>query len=100
MVYYVGVEGTDGTTNTGDETMTKPKTMGRKMSRAVKSYANRIDETLYGVDSVFTQEEQAAMKRGYTIGERMAMSGRMFGIYPQAISEEHARKLDIATGGR
>lgn len=53
---------------------------------------------LYGPDSVFTPEEQAAMKRGYTMAQRRAESGRMFGIYPQAISEEHARKLDDLNG--
>lgn len=49
---------------------------------------------MYGPDSPFTADEQAAMKRGYTMAERRAISGRMFGIYPQAISEEHARKID------
>ena len=43
---------------------------------------------------VFTPEEQAAMDRGYTMAERRQISGRMFGIYPQAISLEHAAKLD------
>ncbi len=36
----------------------------------------------------FTTAEQAAMDRGYTRNERLAESGRQFGIYPQAISEE------------
>lgn len=53
---------------------------------------------LYGPDSIFTKEEQEAMQRGYTMAERKAISGRMFGIYPQAISEEHARKLDLLNG--
>lgn len=44
----------------------------------------------------FTTEERAATDRGYTIKERLAISGRQFGAYPQAISEEHARKLDAS----
>ena len=55
-----------------------------------------INEILYGPDSVFTEEEQAAMKRGYTTNERLAISGKVFGVYPQAISQEHADKLDAS----
>lgn len=58
------------------------------------SYAERMNAALYGPYSVFTAEEQEAMRRGYTWRERINESGQVFGIYPQAISEEHARKLD------
>ena len=51
-------------------------------------------DLLYGQGSVFTQDEQAAMHRGYTMDERNRISGRVYGIYPQAISQEHADKLD------
>ena len=57
------------------------------------------NEKLYGEDSVFTAEEQAAMQRGYTWNERKAISGRVYGIYPQAISLEHAAKLDALNFG-
>lgn len=55
-------------------------------------------EALYGPNSEFTPEEQAAMKRGYTIKERIEESGQVFGVYPQAISREHATKLDRVNG--
>ena len=60
------------------------------------TYAERMNEALYGPDSVFSAEEQAAMRKGYTNMERIRISGRMFGrrYYPQAISQEHADKLD------
>ena len=51
-------------------------------------------DDLYGLESLFTAEEQAAMRRGHTTRERLAESGRVFGVYPQAISQEHADKLD------
>ena len=63
-------------------------------------YAERMNAALYGPSSVFTDEEQAAMRRGYTHNERMAISGRLWGIYPQAISEEHAAKLDVLNFGQ
>lgn len=58
-----------------------------------------IENALYGKGSPFTDEEQAAMRRGYTHNERIAISGQVFGIYPQAISAEHAHKLDICNFG-
>jgi hypothetical protein len=51
-------------------------------------------EELYGDDSVFTADEQSAMRRGYTYAERIKISGSQFGCYPQAISQDHADKLD------
>lgn len=42
----------------------------------------------------FSKAEQAAMQRGYTRREREAISGRVFGGYPQAINKAHADKLD------
>lgn len=39
------------------------------------------------------------MKRGYSSKERLEISGQQFGIYPQAISEAHARKLDVLNFG-
>lgn len=62
--------------------------------RDAVEFVARSNDRCYGPNSVFTAEEQAAMKRGYTTAERLAMSGRLYGIYPQAISEAHARKLD------
>lgn len=61
---------------------------------AMKRFAEWAEEKLYGPESVFTPEEQAATRRGYTTAERVAESGRVFGAYPQAISEGHAAKLD------
>ena len=58
------------------------------------TYAEKINALLYGPDSQFTAEEQAAMKRGFSNAERRQISGRIFGIYPQAISQSHAQKLD------
>ena len=57
-----------------------------------------IRETLYGPQSIFTAAEQEAMRRGYTGAERKAISGRVYGRYPQAISAEHAMKLDMVNG--
>ena len=54
------------------------------------TWTRHHNHLLYGPGSRFTSEEQAAMRRGYTRSERLAISGRQFGIYPQAISEEHA----------
>lgn len=61
---------------------------------ALTRYVERMNDALYGPCSVFTPEEQAAMRRGYTLTERRRISGRIFGQYPQAVSETHARKLD------
>ncbi len=58
-----------------------------------------MNQQLYGKDSVFTAEEQAAMRRGYTHNERIQISGKVFGIYPQAISQEHAAKLNTINFG-
>lgn len=63
-----------------------------------RQYVKRINLALYGPASVFTAQEQAAMSRGYTQAERIAESGRVFGRYPQAISDEHAAKLDKLNG--
>ncbi len=54
---------------------------------------------LYGPNSKFNEDEQAAMRRGYTQTERMAISGRVYGICPQAISQAHADKLDAMNFG-
>ena len=62
-------------------------------------YAEKMNQALYGVVSIFTAEEQEAMKRGYTLAERKAISGRVYGIYPQAVSEEHAAKLNTLNFG-
>lgn len=62
-------------------------------------YVDHLNSLLYCHKSAFTAEEQAAMKRGYTMAERRKISGRVFGIYPQAISEDHARKLDRVNFG-
>ena len=58
------------------------------------TYSKRMNRALYGPQSIFTPEEQAAMRRGYTFAERRQISGQVFGNYPQAISETHARKMD------
>ena len=54
--------------------------------------ADWLNADLYHGDR-FTAEEQAAMQRGYTSAERRAISGQVFGGFPQAISAEHAEKL-------
>ncbi len=66
---------------------------------AKQTYATQMNDALYGAGSVFTADEQAAMRRGYTYAQRIRESGRQFGIYPQAISDEHARKLDVLNFG-
>jgi hypothetical protein len=58
-----------------------------------RDWINEMNSRLYGDDSVFTTAEQNAMRRGYTRVERLAVSGCVFLGYPQAISEEHARKI-------
>lgn len=58
------------------------------------NYAKTMNEKLYGKASVCTKAERDAMQKGYTIAERKAISGKIFGIYPQATSQEHAEKLD------
>ncbi len=58
------------------------------------TYTEDMNKALYGADSVFTQAEQVAMWMGFTRSERIATSGVIYGIYPQAISQEHAAKLD------
>jgi hypothetical protein len=57
--------------------------------------AQKMNDDLYGPESPFTAAEQTAMQRGYTTAERLAASGRVFGVYPQAISQAHADKLDL-----
>jgi hypothetical protein len=69
-----------------------------KAERITKAWVGSMNNALYGPDSVFTAEEQDAMRTGYTISLRMAESGRVFGGYPQAISEDHARKLNVLNG--
>ena len=58
-----------------------------------KEYIKIANERMYGPESVFTPAEQAAMKAGYTRIERLAVSGQVFGAFPQAISDDHAWKL-------
>jgi len=58
-----------------------------------RNWINAMNAHLYGAKSVFTPEEQSAMRRGYTRADRLAESGEVFLVYPQAISEEHARKI-------
>ena len=52
------------------------------------------ERALFGPASLFNAAEQAAMRRGYSRREREAISGKVFGGYPQAISKAHAVKLD------
>ena len=66
----------------------------KELRDIVNTYSQRMNRALYGPKSIFTQEEQAAMRRGYTRNERKAISGCVYGDYPQAISAEHARKMD------
>jgi hypothetical protein len=56
----------------------------------------RAQATYMGIE--FSADEWAAMDRGYTSAERRAISGKLFGIYPQAISSEHAAKIDALNG--
>lgn len=65
-----------------------------KEERAAHNYRRRVLRALYGPRSIFTAEEQAAMRRGYTRAERIAISGQCFNDYAQAISLDHANKLD------
>ena len=60
-------------------------------------YVKLHDDALYGPDSVFSAEEQDAMRRGCTHARRIAESGRVFGGFPQAISQDHADRLRAAS---
>jgi len=60
-----------------------------------REWINAMNERLYGPESVFTTAEQTAMRVGFTRVERLAVSGRVFGAYPQAINDEHAQKLRV-----
>ena len=62
------------------------------------TYAERMNGQLYGAGSVFSKAEQAAMRKGYSLKERRAISGVIFGMYPQAINQDHADKLDALNG--
>ena len=58
-----------------------------------REYVRIANERMYGPESVFTPAEQAAMRAGYTRVDRLAVSGQVFGAFPQAISDDHAQKL-------